>query len=181
MGLYDGATGTWAIDPSHTTVGFSARHAMVTKVRGQFTDVSGNIVIDSDNPGSSSTSVVLKTASIDTRSQQRDEHLRSGDFLEVEKFPEITFVSTGVKEKSEGEFVLAGDLTVRGVTRPLELEVNYVGVSPDPWGGTRIGFEAHTEISRKDFDLTWNVALETGGVLVSDKIRIDIDVEAVKQ
>lgn len=181
MTQYEGATGTWELDSTHTNIGFSARHAMVAKVRGRFTEYAGTIVIDGANPSASSTKVTIQTKSIDTRNDQRDEHLRSADFLDVEQFPEVTFASTGVKDKGDGEFVLAGDLTIHGVTRPVELEVSYAGVSPDPWGGTRIGFEAHTEISRKDFGLTWNVALETGGVLVSDKIRIDIDVEAVKQ
>lgn len=178
---YSNATGTWDLDPSHTIVGFSARHAMVTKVRGRFSDFSGSIDIDGADPAKSSTSVTIETASLSTNNDDRDTHVRSADFLDVEKFPTMSFTSTGVKATGDNEFTLTGDLTIKDVTRPVELAVTLTGVSGDPWGGTRIGFEAATEISRKDFGLTWNVALETGGVLVSDKIKIEIDVEAVKQ
>lgn len=176
---YSAATGTWKIDPTHTTVGFSARHAMVAKVRGRFSEFEGTINVDGRSPENSSTEVVIKTASVDTQNADRDAHLRSADFFDVENHPEITFKSTSIKLDGE-DFVLGGDLTVNGVTRPVEVDGTYVGVNGDPWGGTRIGFEGSTEISRKDFGLTWNAAIETGGVLVSDKIKIELDVEAVK-
>lgn len=178
---YTQATGTWAIDPSHTTLGFSARHAMVSKVRGQFTEVDGTITLDGANPAGSTVEVSIKTASITTQNDDRDNHLRSGDFLDAQTFPELTFKATTIRDGGNGEFTLSGNLTIKGVSRPVELDVTYVGVSQDPYGNARVGFEGHTEISRKDFGLTWNVALETGGVLVADKIRIDIDVEAVKK
>lgn len=178
---YSKATGEWQIDASHTTLAFSARHAMVTKVRGQFTDFSGSITLDGTSPENSAARATIKTASLNTNNADRDAHVQSADFLDVEKFPELTFVATAIKDKGDGAFTLAGDLTVKDVTRQVDIDVTFVGISQDPWGGTRVGFEAHTEISRKDFGLTWNVALETGGVLVSDKVRIDLDVEAVKQ
>ncbi len=178
---FSAAAGTWKIDESHTTLGFSARHAMVAKVRGQFSKFEGSFTLDATSPENSTANATIKTASLDTRNEDRDTHLKSADFLNVEQYPELTFASTAIKHTGGNEFVLGGDLTINGVTRPVEVEVSYVGVSQDPWGGTRIGFEGHTEISRKDFGLTWNVALEAGGVLVSEKVRIDLDVEAVKQ
>ena len=154
---------------------------MVAKVRGRFTDFEGSFTIDADSPANSTANVTIKTASIDTRNADRDTHLKSADFLDVEKNTELTFTSTSIKHTDGNDFVVGGDLTVGDVTHNVEVELTYVGTSQDPWGGTRIGFEGSTEISRKDFGLTWNVALETGGVLVGDKIKIEIDVEAVKQ
>lgn len=178
---YSTATGTWELDPSHTTLGFVARHAMLTKVRGKFNEFSGTIDIDGANPSGSTTSVTVSAASFTTENEQRDGHVKSPDFLDVENFPNLTFTSTSIKETGANSFVLAGDLTVKDVTRPVELEVLFTGVGGDPWGGTRVGFEASTEISRKDFGLTWNMPLDTGGVLVSDKIRLELDVQAVKK
>ncbi|MEI6621203.1 MAG: YceI family protein [Actinomycetes bacterium] len=178
---YSQATGTWTIDASHSSLGFSVRHAMVAKTRGRFNDFEGTITLDGANPTASTAAVTIKSESFDTQSAERDAHIKSADFLDVEQYPELTFASSAITVKGEDEFVLVGDLTVRGVTRPVSLDVQLLGVSKDPWGGTRIGFEAETEISRKDFGLTWNVALETGGVLVGDKVKITIDVEAVKQ
>ena len=178
---FSAAAGTWKLDETHTTLGFSARHAMVAKVRGRFNDFEGSFTIDADSPENSTANVTIKTASIDTRNEDRDTHLKSPDFLDVEKNPEVTFTSTSIKHTSGNDFVVGGDLTINGVSRNVEVELTYVGTSQDPWGGTRIGFEGGTELSRKDFGLTWNVALETGGVLVGDKIKLDIDVEAVKQ
>ena len=178
---YSAATGTWQIDASHTTLGFAARHAMVAKVRGRFADFDGSFTIDGASPENSTASVTIKTASLDTRNEDRDGHLKSADFLDVEKFPEITFASTSIKHVSGNDFIVGGDLTIAGVTHNVEVELSFVGVSQDPWGGTRIGFEGQTEISRKEFGLTWNVALETGGVLVGEKVKIELDVEAVKQ
>jgi len=178
---FSAATGTWNLDVTHTTLAFSARHAMVAKVRGRFADFLGTITIDANSPESSTTEVTIQAASVDTRTEDRDTHLKSADFFDVEKFPVLTFKSTTIKHTGGSEFILGGDLTVRDTTRPVEIEVEYVGTSTDPWGGTRIGFEGHTEISRQDFGLKFNVPLDGGGVLVGDKIRIDIDVEAVKE
>ena len=178
---YSAATGTWQIDASHTTLGFAARHAMVAKVRGRFADFDGSFTIDGSSPENSTATVTIKTASLDTRNDDRDGHLKSADFLDVEKYPEITFASTSIKSVGDGDFFVGGDLTISGVTQLIEVALTYVGVSQDPWGGTRIGFEGQTEFSRKDFGLTWNVALETGGVLVGEKVKIELDVEAVKQ
>ncbi len=172
--------GTWAIDPSHSRLGFVARHAMVTKVRGQFDEFSGTLAIDAANPTASTAAVTVQLASVSTGSVDRDAHLRGADFFDVEKNPEMTFSSTAVKQDGD-EFVMIGDLTILGVTRPVELELEPTGVATDPFGNVRVGFEGETEISRKDFGLTWNVALEAGGVLVSDKVKIQLDVSAVKQ
>ncbi|MCU0301926.1 MAG: YceI family protein [Candidatus Nanopelagicales bacterium] len=172
--------GTWTIDPSHTRLGFVARHAMVTKVRGQFEEFAGTIVIDAANPSASTANVTVQLASVNTGSADRDAHLRSPDFFDVETNTEMTFVSTGVKQDGD-EFVMLGDLTIKGVSRPVELELEPTGVATDPFGNVRAGFEGEAEISRKDFGLTWNVALEAGGVLVSDKIKIQLDVSAIKQ
>ena len=174
-------TGTWAIDATHTTIGFHARHAMVAKVRGSFGTFEGSFTLDGANPSASSAQVTIQADSIDTRTADRDAHIKSADFLDVENFPTLTFTSTAVKYSGDDKFVLTGDLTVHGVTKSVDIDVTFNGVGPDPWGGTRIGFEGKTEISRKDFGLTWNAALETGGVLVSDTIKIELEVEGVKQ
>lgn len=174
-------TGTWAIDPTHTVIGFHARHAMVAKVRGRFAEFEGSLTLDGATPANSSATLTVQTASIDTRTPDRDGHLKSADFLDVEQFPTLTFTSTAVTQKSDEHYVLTGDLTIKDVTRPVDIELTVTGVGPDPWGGTRIGFEGHTTISRKDYGLVWNVALEGGGVLVSDSVKIELDVEAVKQ
>ena len=171
--------GTWTIDPSHSRLGFVARHAMVTKVRGQFDEYAGTLVVDAANPSASTASVTVQLASVNTASPDRDAHLRSADFFDVENNKEMTFASTGVKQDGD-EFTMLGDLTIKGVTRPVELEFEPTGVATDPFGNVRAGFEGGTEISRKDFGLTWNVALEAGGVLVSDKIKIQLDVSAIK-
>ena len=176
---YTDYNGTWTIDPSHTRLGFVARHAMVTKVRGAFEDVAGTIVIDSANPSGSTAAVAVQLASINTGAPDRDAHLRSADFFDVEVNTEMTFASTAVKDNGD-EFVMLGDLTIKGVTRPIELELEPTGVATDPFGDVRAGFEGVAELSRKDFGLTWNVALEAGGVLVSDKIKIQLDVSAIK-
>lgn len=171
---------SYKIDPVHSSVHFSVRHMMVSNVRGEFTSVSGNIVFDSDNPASSSVEAAIEVASINTRDAQRDTHLKSPDFLDLDKFPTITFRSKKVAaHKGGGE--ITGDLTIHGVTRPITLEVEGPTAEiKDPWGNQRIGASARTSISRKDFGLTWNAALETGGVLVGDEVKITIDVEAVR-
>jgi polyisoprenoid-binding protein YceI len=172
-------TGTWVIDPTHTTIGFSARHAMVAKVRGQFNEFAGSLTLDGSNPAASSAQLTVETGSIDTRNPDRDGHLKSADFLDVESFPNLTFTSTSVSGNGES-FVVTGDITIHGVTKSVDVKFELLGVSTDPWGGVRIGFEGSTEISRKDFGLVWNTALETGGVLVGDTVKIELDVEAVK-
>ncbi len=168
-------TGTWAIDPTHSEVGFVARHLMVTKVRGSFTEVSGTVEV-ADELSQSVTNVVIKTASVSSGTADRDGHLRSADFFDVENFPEMTFHSTSF----DGE-TLVGDLTVKGVTKPVTLDVEFNGVATDPWGNEKAAFEAKGELNRTDWGLTWNAALEKGGVLVSEKIQIVIDVQLAKQ
>jgi polyisoprenoid-binding protein YceI len=170
--------GTYTIDPSHTTVGFVVRHMMIAKVRGRFTGVSGVITVPEDRL-QSGVEVSVDLATIDTGDAQRDTHLRSADFFDIEHHPTMTFQSTGVKQDGD-DLVLLGDLTIRGATRPIELSLAFAGVGDDPWGGTRAAFEAAGEINRKEWGLEWNVALERGGVLVGDKVKIEIDVEAVK-
>jgi polyisoprenoid-binding protein YceI len=174
------ATGTWAIDPTHSTVGFVARHLMVTKVRGSFTDVDGAATI-ADDPAQSSVEVAVKTASIDTRNADRDAHLRSPEFFDVENFPTITFRSTGVRHLKGADWQLDGELTIKGVTKPVTLDVEFDGLTGDPWGGQRAAFSASTEVDREEWGLNWNVALETGGWLVSKKVKLELDVQLVKQ
>ena len=174
-------TGTWVIDPAHTTIGFSARHAMVAKVRGSFTDFTGSFTLDGAVPENSTAELLVQTASLTTQNDDRDAHLKSADFLNVEANPTLTFKSTGVNVKGDDSFIVTGDLTIGNVTKSVDVAFELVGVSQDPWGGTRIGFDGETEIVRKDFGLVWNVALETGGVLVGEKVKLTLDVEAVKQ
>ena len=174
-------TGTWVIDPAHTTIGFSARHAMVAKVRGSFTDFTGSFTLDGAVPENSTAELLVQTASLTTQNDDRDAHLKSADFLNVEANPTLTFKSTGVNLKGDDSFIVTGDLTIGNVTKSVDVAFELVGVSQDPWGGTRIGFDGETEIVRKDFGLVWNVALETGGVLVGEKVKLTLDVEAVKQ
>ena len=173
-------TGTWTIDPTHTRLGFVTRHAMVTKVRGSFTQFEGTLTLDGANPSASTAALTAQLASVDTGNADRDNHLRSADFFDVENNPAMTFATTSVKQTDGDEFVLVGDLTIKGVTRPVEIEVELDGIVTDPFGNTRAGFEGETEISRKDFGLTWNVPLDGGGVLVSDKVKIQLDVSATK-
>jgi polyisoprenoid-binding protein YceI len=170
--------GVWNVDPSHSIVGFTARHLMITKVRGRFTTFSGTVTI-AESPLDSQLEATVDLGSVTTGDQQRDGHLKSADFFDVDKHPTMTFTSTGIKQDG-GDYVLTGDLTVAGTTRSVDFELSFDGVQKDPWGGTRAGFTAETEISRKDWELTWNVALETGGVLVGDKVKIELDVELVK-
>jgi polyisoprenoid-binding protein YceI len=173
-------TGTWTIDPTHTRVGFSVRHAGIATVRGSFEDVEGTLVLDGENPAASKVEARITAASFTSHNVQRDEHIRSADFLDVVTYPTLSFSATEIRQDGE-DFVLAGDLTIRDVTRPVTLGVELEGVAVDPFGNTRVGFSAETQISRKDFGLTWNVALEGGGVLVGDKVKITLDVSAVKQ
>jgi polyisoprenoid-binding protein YceI len=179
MSDYTALTGTWNLDTAHTRLGFAAKHAMVTTVRGAFLDFDGSLTIDGDHPEKSSAEVVIQAASFDSGNAQRDGHVRSGDFLDVENHPTLSFRSTDVRVDGD-DFVLVGDLTIRGTTRPVELKGELEGVDKDPFGNLRVGFSAETQISRKDFGLTWNVALESGGLLVSDKVKITLDVSAVR-
>ena len=177
------ATTTWTIDPAHTLVEFSAKHMMITTVKGRFADVKGTVVIDEANPDRSSVEAEMAVASISTGVEQRDGHLRSADFLDADNFPAITFVSRRVEGAYTvpGEtFRVVGDLTIRGTTREVTLEASYDGRGRDPWGGERVSFNATTKIDRRDFGLTWNQALETGGILVGNEIKISLEVQAVK-
>jgi polyisoprenoid-binding protein YceI len=174
---------TWTIDPVHSLVEFSAKHMMITTVKGQFEEVSGTVIVDEDRPNRSSVEVVIPSASINTRSEQRDEHLRSADFLDVENHSEITFRSTrveGAHAEPGDRFKLFGDLTIRGSTKEVAMDAEFAGSGEDPWGGERASFSASTEIDRREWDLTWNQALEAGGVLVSNKVKISLEVQLVK-
>ena len=172
--------GTWALDPAHTTIEFEAKHLMVAKVRGRFTEFEGALRIG-DDPTQSSVTVTIRAATLDTQTQQRDDHLRSADFLEVDKYPDIAFASTVVEHDEDDDWKISGDLTIHGVTRPVTLKTEYSGQTADPWGGQRAAFSAETRIDREDWGLTWNQALEAGGWLVSKEIRIRLEVEAVLQ
>ncbi len=173
-------TGTFVLDKSHTEVGFFVRHLMVSKVRGRFTDYEGEIVV-ADDPAQSSVEVTIQAASITTNDEARDNHVRTNDFLAVEEFPTLGFKSTKVELSSGGDWKVNGDLTVRGVTRPIVLDVEFEGVIQDPWGNQRLGFTASGEIDRNDFGVSFNAALETGGFVVSPKVRLEIEAEAVRQ
>jgi polyisoprenoid-binding protein YceI len=174
-------TGEYKLDPAHSRIGFVARHAMVTKVRGSFNEYEGTGYLDGSNPANSKASVTIKTDSIDTRNAQRDGHLRSNDFLDIPNHPEITFESTSARQVDGTTFELTGDLTIKGVTKEVTIPFEFQGAAKDPFGNQRIGFEGSTTINRSDFGITWNAALETGGVLVSDKIVLEFEVSAVKQ
>jgi polyisoprenoid-binding protein YceI len=170
--------GTYTIDPTHTSVEFIGRHLMITKVRGRLPDVSGTITID-DEPTRSHVEVEIQVATLDTGDAQRDDSLRSVDFFDVEHYPTITFRSTQVEPGTSETWMVTGDLSVRGVTRPVTLEVDFDGANASPFGDERIAFSAATDVNREDWGLTWNVALETGGVLVGKKVRIELNVQAV--
>jgi polyisoprenoid-binding protein YceI len=172
-------SGTYTLDPTHTRLGFVARHAMVTKVRGSFGEFEATADLDFTNPENSTAHVVIQVASIDTGQAQRDEHLRTNDFFDVPSFPTWTFASTRVETKG-GDFVLHGDLTIKDVTKPVAIDFEHTGTATDAFGNFRAGFEGRTTISRKDFGVTWNAPLEAGGVMVGDKIVLELDVSAIK-
>lgn len=174
------APGTYVLDPTHTRIGFVARHLMVTKVRGHFGEFSGSITVAED-PKDSTAEATLKSVSIETGTADRDTHLRSGDFLEAEKYPEITFRNARIQSAKGAEFTVVGDLTIKDTTREVTLDVEIDGVARDPWGNEKLAVTASTEIDREDFGMTWNVALETGGVLVSKKIKLEIEAQAARQ
>lgn len=171
----------WEIDSSHSSIHFSVRHLMIAKVRGQFSKWTGTLQVPEGDFRKAGLTVTIDAASIDTGVADRDAHLKSADFFEVEKFPEITFKALETKPAGSGRFDLLGQLTIKGITQPVTLSVEEAGRATDPWGNTRAVFSAKTSVSRKEFGLTWNQALETGGVMVGDHIEIEIDVEAVKQ
>jgi polyisoprenoid-binding protein YceI len=170
--------GTWTVDAGHSTIGFVVRHLVVAKVRGQFTEFTGTITV-ADDPLASKVLATVKATSIDTRDEGRDTHLRSGDFFGAEQFPEWTLASTGIEAKGS-DYVLHTDLTIKGVTKPTDFALEFAGVAVDPWNNTKAGFTAEAEISRKDFGLEWNVALEAGGFVVGDTVKITLEIEALK-
>lgn len=170
----------WNIDTVHSTIGFTVRHLMVSKVHGLFTKWEGTFAFDEENPAKSSVEVKIDVASVDTREPQRDAHLRSGDFFEAEKFPHITFKSTAVARAAEDRFEVTGDLTMRGVTKPVVLDVEFAGRQAHPQMGERAGFSARASINRKDFGVSFNQVLDTGGLAVSEKVDINIDIEATR-
>jgi polyisoprenoid-binding protein YceI len=173
-------TGTYAIDPSHSRIGFVARHAMVTRVRGSFNEFEGSGFFDAEHPENSKAQLTIKAASIDTRNADRDGHLRSNDFFDMEHHPEITFVSTGVEQVDAENYRVTGDLTIKGVAKPVTVDFEYTGAAVDPFGNHRVGFEGKTTVNRKDWSVNWNAALEAGGVLVSEKVTLEFEVSAIR-
>ena len=173
-------TGTYAIDASHSRFGFVARHAMVTKVRGSFNEFEGTATINGTNPSESSVQVSITVDSIDTRNKQRDDHIRTNDFLDVANHPKITFASTSIEHDGGDDFQVTGDLTIRGVTKSITIPLEFQGSASDPFGNERIGFEGSVVINRKDWGVNWNAALEAGGVLVSEKVTLEFEISAIK-
>jgi len=171
---------TYNLDPSHSELGFSVKHLMVTNVKGRFQKFDARVELDEQDLTKSRLTVTIDAGSIDTRNADRDAHLRSADFLDVENHPEVTFVSKRIERVGDNEYKVIGDLTIRGVTREVTLDAEETGRGRDPWGGDRIGFELRGSLNREDYGLTWNAALETGGVLVSPEVKLIIDVEVVK-
>mgnify|MGYP003547713890 CR=1 FL=1 len=170
--------GAWTLDPTHSRIGFSVRHLMVSKVRGSFGEFTAEVTIG-ENPLDSTLSAVVQMASIDTGNGDRDGHLRTNDFFDIENHPTMTLVSTGFAADGD-DYTMRADLTIKGVTRPVTFELEFGGISQDPWGGTRAGFEAKTKINRKDWGIEWNAPLETGGVLVGEDVTVELDIELVK-
>ena len=174
------AATAWKIDAAHSTVEFAVKHLMFTTVKGRFSDVTGTVEFDDTDPTDGRADITIAAASIDTREPKRDAHLKSADFFDVEQYPTLTFRSTKV-EGTARRFALTGDLTIRGVTRPITLDVTYEGTGKDPWGAERVGFAATGTLNRRDFGLTWNAALETGGVLVADEVKITLELQLLRQ
>ncbi|SDU82826.1 YceI family protein [Jiangella alkaliphila] len=174
-------TGDYVLDLAHTRLGFVARHAMVTKVRGAFNEFEGTARIDGGDPSQSSVNIVIKTASVDTRNEQRDGHLRTNDFFEIETYPEITFASTAIGQSDETTFQVTGDLTIKNVTKPVTFDLEFTGAATDPFGNQRVGFDGALVINRKEWNVTWNAPLEAGGVLVSEKVTLEFEISAIKQ
>ncbi|WP_314244302.1 YceI family protein [Streptomyces kutzneri] len=174
-------TGDYVIDAAHSSIGFTVRHAMVTNVRGAFTEHEGTLHLDGADPARSTASIDVKIASVDTGIADRDGHLRSGDFFDAETFPLMTFRSTEARQLGGDTYRVTGELTIKDVTRPLSIDLEFNGSATDPYGNERVGFEGSTEILRSDWGLTWNAALEAGGVMVSDKVKLTFDISAIKQ
>lgn len=172
-------TGTYLLDPSHSSLSFTARHAMVTKVRGSFTAFSGTGKFNAENPAESHLSVTIEAKSIDTHNADRDAHLKSNDFFDMENYPELTFVSHNVTVVSDEDILITGDLTIKGVTKTISIPFTYTGTAVDPYGNTRVGLEGKVDVSRKEWGITWNAPLEAGGILVSDKVALEFDISAI--
>jgi polyisoprenoid-binding protein YceI len=172
--------GSYTIDPTHSRIGFVARHAMVTKVRGSFNEFAGTGRLDRENPSNSLIDLTIQTASIDTRNPDRDAHLRSNDFFDMETYPEIRFVSTSTEGVEVDHCRVTGDLTIKGVTKPVTVDFEYTGAAVDPYGNQRVGFEGTTTINRKDWGVSWNAALEAGGVLIGEKVVLEFEVSAIR-
>lgn len=177
---HDKVNGDWEFDPAHTRIGFSAKHAMVTTVRGAFNDVTGHLHVDTEHPENSWAKVTMDVTSVDTRSKQRDDHLRSADFFEADKWPQITFVSTHIEEVDDRAFSVTGDLTIRDVTRQVMIPLALIGIEVGAYGELRAGFEGTRRLNRRDYGLEWNTPLDSGGVLVSEKITLEFEISAVK-
>ena len=173
-------TGTYTLDPTHSRIGFVARHAMVTKVRGSFNDFEGSVSVNGSQPELSTATLTIQAASIDTRNADRDGHLRSNDFFDMETYPQITFASTAVEQVDPHNYRVTGDLTIKDVTKPVTVDFEYSGAATDPFGNLRIGFEGSVVVNRKEWNVNWNAALEAGGVLVSEKVTLEFEVSAIK-
>ena len=173
-------TGTWTLDQTHTRLGFVTRHAMITKVRGSFNDFTGTVTVPEEGINGAKAEVTINATSIDTRNADRDGHLKSNDFFDMENHPQITFTSTKIEANGSGGVDVTGDLTIKGTTKSITIPFSYEGTATDPFGNQRAGFEGTTVINRSDFGLSWNAALETGGVLVSEKVTLEIEVSAIK-
>ena len=173
-------TGTWTLDDTHTRLGFVTRHAMITKVRGSFNDFTGTVTVPAEGIEGATAQVTINASSIDTRNADRDGHLKSNDFFDMDNHKTIEFRSTDVTKVDDDLYRVTGDLTVRGTTQPVTIDFTYTGAAVDPFGNTRIGLEGRTTVNRKDFGLNWNAALDTGGVLVSEKVTLEFDVSAIK-
>ena len=174
-------TGAYAIDPSHSRIGFVARHAMVTKVRGSFNDFEGTGYFDAAQPANSSLELVIQAKSIDTRSADRDGHLRGNDFFDMDQYPTLSFVSTAVEAAGDAVYRVTGDLTIKGVSKPVTIDFELSGPATDPFGNQRLGLEGSVVVNRKDWGVNWNAALDSGGVLVSEKVTLEFEVSAIKQ
>jgi len=173
-------TGTYVIDPTHSRIGFVARHAMVTKVRGSFNEFEGSGYFDAEDPTKSRATLSITASSIDTRNADRDAHLRSNDFFDMETYPTITFTSTAVDAIDAENYRVTGDLTIKGTTKPVTIDFEYTGTAVDPYGNTRLGFDGRATVNRKDWGVNWNAALEAGGVLVSEKVTLEFEVSAIR-
>ena len=175
------ATTTWAIDPTHSEIGFKVKHMMFTNVSGRFDQFHGTVETQGDDFANANATFQAETASVNTGNSDRDNHLKSADFFDAEQFPKIDFKATEFKKTDDNNFKISGDLTVHGVTKPITLDAEYSGLMTDPWGNTKAGLSVNGKFSRKDFGLTWNAALETGGVLVSDEVRLNVEMQLFKQ